>query len=175
MKTCGLALTLLALGAAAAAPRLPSPPSKLQASKLQSSLALRGGADIGAIGATQMLQINSAMYVYFVSLFAGLLKPLPNLPFMGGDPYDKFGWGEENKPMQVQLVAALTYFGIMLLKDTFVADPSTHMDTAKALFYAWAVCAAAFNYGTFSLGCTFTESNILTVLMTVAYGYIVWA
>lgn len=154
-------------GASIAPPRQ----TKLTSSKL---VQLRGGGSIGPVGATELMKVNCVMYFYFVSLFGGLLAGLPSGPFMGGDPFEKFGWGEPNKPVQTQLVAALTYFGLLLIKDTFFLGAETHAASAKALCYAWAVCAAAFNYGTYVQGCTFTEANVLSVLMTLAYAYIVW-
>ena len=58
---------------------------------------------------------------YFASLFSNFLTFLPNKPFMGGSMEEKFGI-EKNDPLRWQMVGALTYFGIMLYKDTFFGD-----------------------------------------------------
>ena len=50
---------------------------------------------------------------------SGNLKFLPALPFMGGDPYAKYGWTEtaSTKPLQTQFAGAIGY----LLSITFAA------------------------------------------------------
>ena len=140
-------LVALAFVSCEAAPPLGVRPAKQPSKIASSALALRGGADLGPITPHVAMKMNCVMYVYFVSLFSNLLTFLPNKPFMGGDMYEKFGF-EKNEPLRWHLgskppqgapslsppvllsiatlraVAALTYFGVMLIKDTFYGDRS---------------------------------------------------
>ena len=44
---------------------------------------------------------------YFGALFAGYLSWMPNLPMMGGDPFDKFGFTPVNWTLMTQTVGII--------------------------------------------------------------------
>ena len=160
---------VLALGAPLDATLVAAPkPAVKMSPKMDTALVLRGGASLGPITPHLAMKINCVMYIYFASLFSNFLTFLPNKPFMGGSLEEKFGIAK-NEPLRMQMVGALTYFGILLYKDTFFGDRAGDILTCKALSLAWGVCAIVFNCGGSP---NFTESNILTVVMTALFAYL---
>ena len=93
-----LLLPLLVVGTCAFSIDSAVKPSIESRAVLAPTLSLRGGASLGPVTPTVGAWVQVALEVYFITLNAGLLKFLPALPFMGGDPYEKFGWGESAFP-----------------------------------------------------------------------------
>lgn len=82
---------------------------------------------IGPITPRVMLFIQLAFCAYFAALFAGQLTFLPNLPMMGGDPFEKFNLSPVNWPI-IQIAAAMpVYIGLLT---AFIAVNASEYDVA---------------------------------------------
>jgi len=181
------ATLVLLLGATTAAnmvkPTLPpraavaNKPTAIADKPAATLMALRGGASVGAITPTVGAWLQVALEAYFLALMSGGLKFLPALPFMGGDPFAKYGWTEDasSKPLQTQFCSAIGYLLSVTFATTYWGDAAAHANVCKGSMLAWIICGGCF-FGQLYKGTTnFTEGNILCILLPVLFGYLGFA
>lgn len=175
-----LSLMLLLATATAATivkPRLPPTASVADISVDNKLMALRGGASLGPITPTAGAWLQVVLELYFLGLMSGALKLLPALPFMGGDPFAKYGWTEDSssKPLQTQFCGAIGYLLSITFATTYWGDAAAHANVCKGSMFAWIVCGSVFFTQYFNGTCKFTEGNILCILLPFLFGYLGFA
>ena len=127
---------------------------------------------LGPITSRIMLYIQLVLCFYFGALFAGYLSWMPNLPMMGGDPFDKFGFAPVNWTLMTQTVGIIFYLGNLTGFLAFLSTDGMAVSTCAAFCVTWALCGLIWGVEVATMDVTFTEVNILPFLLSAIFGYL---
>ena len=127
---------------------------------------------LGPITSRIMLYIQLVLCFYFGALFAGYLSWMPNLPMMGGDPFDKFGFAPVNWTLMTQTVGIIFYLGNLTGFLAFMSTDGMAVSTCAAFCVTWALCGLIWGVEVATMDVTFTEVNILPFLLSAIFGYL---
>ena len=101
---------------------------------------------IGPITPRRLLVIQLFFVGYFAALFGGFLSFLPNLPFMGGNPFEKFNLGPENWALAYQASGIIVYLGFITAAVALAGTDYDCVVACKAYAINWLVCGCVFGY-----------------------------
>ena len=125
--------------------------------------------NIGSISPRTAAKIQIIFCVYFGSLFAGFLAALPNKPFTGGDPFEKFGWSPVNWPLMYQTAGMVAYLAIITAFVAYKGDDHACMILCQAYACNWFLCGSIYAYQVHTGVAKFTEVNVLCYILVPYY------
>merc|ERR1712167_144205 len=127
---------------------------------------------LGPLTSRRMLLVQIVLCFYFGALFAGWLSWMPNLPMMGGDPFDKFGFAPVNWTLMAQTVGIVFYLGNLTAFLAIKATDSMCVTTCAMFCVTWALCGFVWAYEVAMMDVNLTEVNFMSFALSGLYGYL---